>query len=86
MTLRRLNLRIQGFPESYASEPHGEDMVVGEPHQHPSMNTMSPLPPQQQQHGDMLNVADNRSTPSLPSSAHDPATNVLAEDPIIGAA
>lgn len=32
MTLRRLNLKIQGFPESYASEPYMEDdMVVGEP-------------------------------------------------------
>lgn len=32
MTLRRLNLKIQGFPESYATEPHlDEDMVVGEP-------------------------------------------------------
>lgn len=32
MTLRRLNLRIQGFPESYATEPYmGESMVVGEP-------------------------------------------------------
>jgi hypothetical protein len=35
MTLRRLNLRIQGFPESYASEPYEDDtMVVGEPHPH----------------------------------------------------
>jgi hypothetical protein len=32
MTIRRLNLRIQGFPESYASEPHlGDSMVIGEP-------------------------------------------------------
>ena len=31
MTLRRLNLEIQGFPESYVSEPYrGESMVVGE--------------------------------------------------------
>ena len=31
MTLRRLNLRIQGFPESYVTEPYlGESMVVGE--------------------------------------------------------
>ncbi len=35
MTLRRLNLRIQGFPESYAAEPYmDDDMVVGEPHPH----------------------------------------------------
>lgn len=32
MTLRRLNIRIQGFPESYATEPYMSDsMVVGEP-------------------------------------------------------
>jgi len=32
MTLRRLNLKIQGFPESYATEPFmDDDMVVGEP-------------------------------------------------------
>lgn len=32
MTLRRLNIQIQGFPESYATDPHmSDDMVVGEP-------------------------------------------------------
>jgi len=90
MTLRRLNLKIQGFPESYASEPYGEDMVVGEPHQHSSMNTMSPLPPpqqqQQQQHGDIMNVADSGPPPSLPSSSHDPVTSALAEDTVVAAA
>jgi len=86
MTLRRLNLKIQGFPESYASEPFGEDMVVGEPHQHPSISVMSPLPPQQQQHGDIMNVADNGPSSSLPASAHDPVTCVLAEDPNVEAA
>jgi hypothetical protein len=30
MTLRRLNIRIQGFPESYATDPAMADMVVGE--------------------------------------------------------
>ena len=50
MTLRRLNLRIQGFPESYATEPYlDEDMVVGEPHtphlapSDPQMMTDSPV-------------------------------------------
>ena len=33
MTLRRLNLEIQGFPESYAAEPI--DMVGAEVHHHP---------------------------------------------------
>jgi len=33
MTMRRLNLRIQGFPESYSCEPYDDSMVVGEPAQ-----------------------------------------------------
>ena len=86
MTLRRLNLKIQGFPESYASEPQGEEMVVGEPHQHSSVNGMSPLPPQQQQNGDIMNVANNGPPPTLASSAHDSVTGALTEDPIVGAA
>lgn len=81
MTLRRLNLKIQGFPESYASEPHGEDMVVGEPHQHASMNGMSPQ--QQQEHGDMMNTADN-SAPT--SQGHDPVASALSEDALVGTA
>ena len=33
MTLRRLNLEIQGYPESYATASHMiESRVVGEPH------------------------------------------------------
>ena len=33
MTLRRLNIRIQGFPESYVTEPYmGDSNVAGEPH------------------------------------------------------
>lgn len=35
MILRRLNVEIQGFPESYAVEPHLEDMVGTETHQSP---------------------------------------------------
>ena len=47
MTLRRLNLKIQGFPESYASEPHmQEDMVVGEPHPRSISSAPPQLPPQ----------------------------------------
>ncbi|VEU37527.1 unnamed protein product [Pseudo-nitzschia multistriata] len=92
MTLRRLNLRIQGFPESYASEPFGEDMVVGEPHQPQSaMNAISPLPQhmssQPQQHGGVgLNVVDRNgiSQPLPPSSGIDPVTGARAEDPIVG--
>ena len=34
MTLRRLNIRIQGFPESYATDPAAmADMVIGEARQ-----------------------------------------------------
>ena len=33
MTLRRLNLEIQGYPESYATASHMlENSVIGEPH------------------------------------------------------
>lgn len=37
MTIRRLNLKIQGLPESYATEPYSNDptcMVIGEPAHH----------------------------------------------------
>jgi hypothetical protein len=52
MTLRRLNIRIQGLPESYASEPYLNDMVIGEPHPLPGPEPLplypvrsSPQPP-----------------------------------------
>ena len=87
MTLRRLNLKIQGFPESYASEPHGEDMVVGETHHQTAMNAMSPRQQQQQQeHGDMMTAADNGPSPTMASSGHDPVASALSEDPLVGAA
>ncbi len=71
MTLRRLNLRIQGFPESYASEPYGDDMVVGEPHAHPPMTVNSASV----SHGDMMRVGgDNDPTPL---SSHDQVVGVL---------
>jgi hypothetical protein len=39
MTLRRLNIRIQGFPESYVTEPYMSEMVVGETsHPWPSLS------------------------------------------------
>lgn len=53
MTLRRLNIRIQGLPESYVTEPYmGESMVVGEvnpmsigpipsSHSHPAVEQLS---------------------------------------------
>lgn len=51
MTLRRLNIRIQGFPESYATEPYmTESMVVGGPAHSPHSQHHHPSPshPQQQ--------------------------------------
>jgi hypothetical protein len=47
MTIRRLNLSIQGFPESYSCEPYGSDesMVVGEPAQPFSAPGGHPHPP-----------------------------------------
>ena len=47
MTLRRLNIRIQGFPESYATEPYMmvEDLVGGEPRQITDDSMMGSLPP-----------------------------------------
>lgn len=45
MTLRRLNIRIQGFPESYASDPTMADMiVVGEPRPMPRPGMMTQTP------------------------------------------
>lgn len=88
MTVRRLNLQIQGFPESYANEPYGEDMVIGEPH--PPMSVGSPHsgPPE------MMNIGDNGPPPTLP--VHDSMNGVLGSpirstpmsegDPISGAA
>ena len=46
MTLRRLNIRIQGFPESYATEPYmtaEATLAVGDHMQHP---IAPPLPPE----------------------------------------
>jgi hypothetical protein len=98
MTLRRLNLRIQGFPESYANEPYGEDMVVGEPHlSHPPMTIHSPLGDgdggDDDVPHDMLNLSDDGALSTHPS--HDPAVGMLgspirssplADDLISGAA
>jgi hypothetical protein len=45
MTLRRLNIKIQGLPESYASEPYLSDMVIGEPHPLSSSSMVGLGPP-----------------------------------------
>jgi hypothetical protein len=73
MTLRRLNLKIQGFPESYATEPYaGEGMVVGEPHQSPSMS------PQNMSRGMPLGGGD----PNLrPQPEHDSSMGIRGSPP-----
>lgn len=61
MTLRRLNLKIQGFPESYATEPYMEDdMVVGEPRAVPSTSTPAAV-----SRGELMTVPDSTVPPQL---------------------
>ena len=44
MTLRRLNIEIQGFPESYATAPQlSDNRVVGEPHPY-ALGVVSDVP------------------------------------------
>lgn len=48
MTLRRLNIRIQGFPESYATEPYmtaEATLAVSEPVLHHPIASTVDLPP-----------------------------------------
>jgi hypothetical protein len=89
MTLRRLNLRIQGFPESYANEPYGDDMVGGEPssavhhhhpggHHHPPMTTVS--------HTTMMTDAMDPAGGVLGSPIRSSPMTTSGEDPIPGAA
>jgi hypothetical protein len=49
MTLRRLNIRIQGFPESYATEPYmtaEATLAVSEPMLHHPISSSAGLPPE----------------------------------------
>jgi hypothetical protein len=48
MTLRRLNIRIQGFPESYATEPYmtaEATLAVSEPMLHHPISNNAGVPP-----------------------------------------
>lgn len=82
MTLRRLNLKIQGFPESYASEAHmEEDMVVGEPHPH-SISS-APPPPQSMIDGPALTVPPQEPVSMMGSPIR---SSPIAEEAITGAA
>jgi hypothetical protein len=77
MTLRRLNLRIQGFPESYASEPYmDDDMVVGEPAR--PHHSISSAP--------SLMMGDGPTMSSPPDLMNSPMRSSPIEDPITGAA
>lgn len=80
MTLRRLNLRIQGFPESYAAEPYNDmdSMVVGEPHPH-SVSSGPPL----MTDGPTLSLPPQDSVSMLNSPMR---SSPLGDDPITGAA
>ena len=86
MTLRRLNIKIQGFPESYATEPYmSESMVVGEaamlgpppPPMPPEMASHPhphPPPPQQPELAEMSN-GDPSSSSMPPVSSSEPPTD-----------
>lgn len=70
MTIRRLNLRIQGLPESYCTEPYmGESMVVGEP------AIQSVIPPQPQMEPEVT-VAD------MPPSSSPPPPMTASPEPL----
>ena len=76
MTLRRLNLRIQGFPESYASEPYmDEDMVIGEPHPH---SVPSGPPPSMSLDDHMMAPTDHVGLMGSPMRS-----SPISEDPIV---
>lgn len=71
MTLRRLNIKIQGYPESYATEPYMEQtLVVGDP----ALNAMAvggppAMPPEMATHvhpSESLTVGSNVSAPAEP--------------------
>lgn len=82
MTLRRLNLRIQGFPESYAAEAYTQqDMVVGEPHPY-TVSSAHP-PPQALMTDGSMGMPPQESITMMNSPMR---SSPLAEDPISGAA
>jgi hypothetical protein len=92
MTLRRLNLKIQGFPESYAAEPYmDDDMVVGEPHPH-AVSSSSPLGGMPR--GELMTVPDGAGPLPLGLPAQDSMgvlgspirSSPITDDPITGAA
>ena len=91
MTLRRLNLKIQGFPESYAAEPYMEDDIncVGEPHPHAVASTSLPMP-----RGELMTVPDVSGPPPIGLPVEDSMgvlrspirSSPVTDEPITGAA
>jgi len=69
MTLRRLNIKIQGYPESYATEPYMEQtMVVGDPALNP-LSGPPAMPPEMATHvhpSESLTVGSNVSAAAEP--------------------
>jgi hypothetical protein len=88
MTLRRLNIKIQGFPESYATEPYmtAETMVVGESLQHP---IAPPMPPEMTSRMHPAELGSSSSSMPIAETTESRSTGVgdgiLLEDDMDGA-
>jgi len=74
MTLRRLNIKIQGYPESYATEPYMSDtMVVGESVMHGGPPP-PPLPPPDMSVAPLPHPAEMSSAAAMPTAVAEPTT------------
>mmetsp|Transcript_16499 Transcript_16499/g.23269 ORF Transcript_16499/g.23269 Transcript_16499/m.23269 type:complete len:202 (-) Transcript_16499:140-745(-) len=75
MTLRRLNIQIQGFPESYATDPiMAQDMCVGEPRM-PAPPMSAPMS-SGMQHSSML--GSEVGPPPMPMSSGAPTSPIIS--------
>jgi hypothetical protein len=93
MTLRRLNLKIQGLPESYATEPYmGESLVIGEPiqampepmHPEPMLTSdhLQPIPARLPPDAMMMNSGHPpHSMPAVHMSLDDELIDPLTDSP-----
>ncbi|CAJ1969642.1 unnamed protein product [Cylindrotheca closterium] len=88
MTLRRLNLKIQGFPESYATEPFmDDDMVVGEPAPARGVSASIQVGPP---HGGLMSISDSARQQMTLTHPQDPVSllgspirsSPISDDPI----
>ena len=81
LVLRRLNLEIQGFPESYVSEPDAmADLCAGEPH-HPPPPMAVGMPPS---HPGAPPMEAAAAASSAPAAHHGPAVSLAVgpDDPM----